>query len=134
MRAFATLGDVACDSPLRSRAEQEALRSGQVQEPEVGQRRALPGVLHPRPRQRRIQGVAAVRVDRPHLEAPADPLMRESLATTFLLEAEFRRTEQDMATARAACAKAAALLQQDMHSPALLHASVNQLQAVVQGA
>jgi len=43
--------------------------------------------------------------------APADALVRESLANTLLLQAEFKRAEQDEATARASCQQAAGLLQ-----------------------
>jgi DNA-binding winged helix-turn-helix (wHTH) protein len=43
--------------------------------------------------------------------APADPLIRESMASTILLQAEFKRSEQDIVSARAACGKAAELLQ-----------------------
>lgn len=45
--------------------------------------------------------------------APADPLVRESLARAFLLEAEFKRAELDLAASRAACNKAASLLRHE---------------------
>lgn len=42
--------------------------------------------------------------------APADGLVRESLASALLLQAEFKRAGQDNAAARAACQQAAAVL------------------------
>lgn len=68
-----------------------------------------------RQRSEAYRQLAAARAALEHLqrEAPADPLVRESLATAFLLEAEFQRAEQDAATARATCGHAVALLQHD---------------------
>lgn len=86
----------------------------------AAQRARLHWSLQQRGEAYRQLATASAALEHLRREAPADPLMRESLATTFLLEAEFRRTEQDMATARAACAKAAALLQQDSADVQLL--------------
>ena len=77
------------------------------------QRARLHWSLQQRGEAYRQLAAASADLERLRREAPADPLVRESLATTLLLEAEFKRAGQDLAAARATCARAAALLQQD---------------------
>lgn len=77
------------------------------------QRAKLYWTLQQRDEAHRQLAAATAALEHLHDVAPKDALVRESLAGTLLLQAEFKRTEQDSASARASCQQAAGLLRPD---------------------